>query len=193
MRLEAEILRDAVLQVSGELNAKQFGPAVKAPIPEEAMLARNAKDPYPRDAQDTPATRRRSVYLFHKRVVQHPFLQAFDAPDSTVSCGRRSITTVAPQSLALMNDRFVRDRAADFARRLRSESPDLAAQIKRGFELAVVRSPSDAEVAASREFVEKRITSRTERGETSREKAELRALTDFCQTLFSLNEFIYVD
>ena len=110
-RLEAEALRDAILAVSGTLNDRPFGPAFKPPIPKEAMQARNAKDPYPLDARDTPDTRRRSVYMFHKRVVQHPFLQAFDAPDSAVSCNRRDTTTVAPQALALMNDSFVRDRA----------------------------------------------------------------------------------
>ena len=73
-RLEAEILRDAVLSVSGTLNPKPFGPAFKPPIPPEAMLARNTKDPYPKDARDTDATRRRTVYMFHKRVVQHPLL-----------------------------------------------------------------------------------------------------------------------
>ncbi len=49
-RLEAEILRDAVLSVSGMLNPEPFGPAYKPPIPPEAMLARNTKDPYPKDA-----------------------------------------------------------------------------------------------------------------------------------------------
>src|SRR4029077_19008947 len=121
-RLEAEVLRDTVLAVSGTLNTEPFGPAFKPPIPPEAMLARNTKAPYPRDAVDSNATRRRSVYLFHKRVVQHPLLQAFDGPDAAVSCGRRSVTTVAPQALALLNDRFFRDRAADLARRLLVES-----------------------------------------------------------------------
>ena len=120
-RLEAEILRDAVLAVSGTLNHEPFGPAFKPPIPPEAMVARNTKSPYPQDARDTPATRRRTVYMFHKRVVQHPLMQAFDGPDAAVSCGRRNNTTVAPQALALLNDPFVRDRAADFARRLLAE------------------------------------------------------------------------
>src|SRR3954454_22161790 len=98
-----------------------LGPAVKVPIVSEAIQARNMKDPYPKDLRDSPATRRRSVYMFHKRVVQHPLMQAFDGPDAAVSCGRRSVTTVAPQALAMLNDTFVRDRAADLARRLLAE------------------------------------------------------------------------
>src|SRR5205807_274787 len=51
LRLEAESLRDAVLATSGTLNLRPFGPAFKPHIPAEAMLARNTKDPYPRDAR----------------------------------------------------------------------------------------------------------------------------------------------
>ena len=141
-RLEAEVLRDAVLSVSGTLNPEPFGPAYKPPIPPEAMLARNTKDPYPKDARDTESTRRRTVYMFHKRVVQHPLMQAFDGPEAAVSCGRRGITTVAPQALALLNDTFLRDRAADLARRLLAESDATPeAWVTRGFELALSRPP----------------------------------------------------
>ena len=194
-RLEAEILRDAVLSVSGTLNPEPFGPAFKPPIPPEAMLARNTKDPYPKDARDTEATRRRTVYMFHKRVVQHPLMQAFDGPDAAVSCGRRNITTVAPQALALLNDTFLRDRAADLARRLLAEG-DATPEgwVTRGFELALSRPPSDAERAASVQFLETQIRRRSARDKSpAPDEHRLRALTDFAQVLFSLNEFIYVD
>jgi hypothetical protein len=194
-RLEAEILRDAVLAVSGTLNAQQFGPAFKPPIPAEVIVARNSKDPYPQDARDTPATRRRSVYMFHKRVVQHPFLQVFDGPDASVSCGRRNISTVAPQALVLLNDPFLRDRATDFAQRLLSEGgtkPD--DWITRGFWLALSRPPSEVERRESQAFLEHQLTRRTERDKAlSADAARRLALADFCQALFSLNEFIYVD
>ena len=86
------------------------------------MQARNVKDPYPTDARDTSETRRRTIYMFHKRVVQYPLMQAFDAPDAQVSCGRRVNTTVAPQALALLNDPFVRLRAEELAGRLQAEA-----------------------------------------------------------------------
>ena len=194
-RLEAEILRDAVLSVSGTLNPEPFGPAYKPPIPPEAMLARNTKDPYPKDARDTESTRRRTVYMFHKRVVQHPLMQAFDGPDAAVSCGRRNITTVAPQALALLNDTFLRDRAADLARRLLAEG-DATPEgwVTRGFELALSRPPSDSERAASVQFLETQLRRRSARDKSpAPDEHRLRALTDFAQALFSLNEFIYVD
>jgi hypothetical protein len=194
-RLESEILRDAILSVSGALNFEPFGPAFKPPIPAEAMLARNTKDPYPQDAVDSRATRRRSVYLFHKRVVQHPLLQAFDGPDAAVSCSRRNQTTVAPQALALLNDPFIRDRSADFAQRLLADcGPKAEAWIDRGFQLALSRPPTGVERAAALRFLEQQLQRRGAR-EPSQAPAAVRrqALADFCQALFSLNEFIYVD
>ncbi|HAV61331.1 MAG TPA: hypothetical protein DCY13_03090, partial [Verrucomicrobiales bacterium] len=71
VRLESEILRDSMLAVAGTLNPAMFGPSFKPPIPAEALQARNVKDPYPKDAKDTPETRRRTIYMFHKRV-GHP-------------------------------------------------------------------------------------------------------------------------
>ena len=194
-RLEAEILRDAVLSVSGTLNLERFGPAFKPPIPADAIVARNTKDPYPQDARDTPETRRRTVYMFHKRVVQHPLIQVFDGPDAAVSCGRRSSTTVAPQALALLNDTFMRDRAEDFARRILAEAGgERAAWVDRGFRLALARAPSPAELAASVEFLENQAEGRLARErELGDDGARLQALADFCQTLFAANEFIYTD
>ena len=194
-RLEAEILRDAVLSVSGTLNLERFGPAFKPPIPAEAMVARNTKDPYPQDARDTAETRRRTVYMFHKRVVQHPLMQVFDGPDAAVSCGRRSSTTVAPQALALLNDTFMRDRAEDFARRILTEAGgERAAWVDRGFRLALARAPRGAELAASVEFLENQAEGRWARErELGDDGARLQALADFCQTLFAANEFIYTD
>ena len=48
LRIESEVLRDAILSISGTLNPQMFGPAVKVPIPAEAIQARNMKDPLPK-------------------------------------------------------------------------------------------------------------------------------------------------
>jgi len=181
LRIESEILRDAMLSAAGTLNPKMHGPSVKAPIPIEAMQARNVKDPYPKDAQDTPETRRRSVYLFHKRVVQNPLMLAFDAPDSQQSCGRRMNTVVAPQALALLNDPFVRQRAKELAARVQETAGDDAkAQVRLAFHLCLQRAPSAEEEKDALAFL-------------AAPNSSADALTSFCQTLFGLNEFIYID
>lgn len=192
-RMESEILRDSILSVSGELNAQMFGPAFKAPVVAEAIQARNTKDPYPKDLKDTPSTHRRSVYMFHKRVVQQPLMQAFDGPDAQASCGRRENTTVAPQALALMNDGFVRARAKDFARRVESEAgADPQAQVLLAWNLALGRPPSATELESGTAFLNSQVRRRSAREPGGAGTSQL-ALADFCQAIFALNEFIYVD
>lgn len=194
-RLESEAFRDSMLAVAGSLNSKMFGPSFKPPIPGEAMQARNVKNPYPGDVQDSPASRRRSVYMFHKRVVQYPLMMAFDAPDAQVSCGRRTNTTVAPQALAMLNDPFVRLRSEEFARRLTANAGDDAdAQIRLAFQLGLARQPAPEELDDARSFLIAQTAARRQRdAQLSDDAAKSLALTDFCQMLFSFNEFIYID
>lgn len=199
LRLEAEVMRDAMLAISGTLNLQSGGPGFKPYIPPEANLARNIKgEDYPKDAKDDASTRRRSVYMFHKRLIPYPMFQAFDRPDLMTSCARRQNTTVAPQAMVILNDRFVRSVARDFAKALVGEkansadppSLDLKPIVEKAFETSFARLPTDTELATSVEFIEAQTTARTERKE---ENPQMEALTDYCQSLFGLNEFIYVD
>jgi hypothetical protein len=192
-RIESEILRDSMLAVSGTLNTQRFGPAVKAPIAPEAIQARNMKDPYPKDLKETSATRRRSIYMFHKRVVQHPLMQAFDGPDAQASCGRRENTTVAPQALALLNDKFVRALALEFAERVGKEAgTEREAQVRLAWRLALGREPSSGELQSGSAFIDAQARQRSTR-ESNKSDPQQLALADFCQAIFALNEFIYVD
>ncbi|RPI90489.1 MAG: DUF1553 domain-containing protein, partial [Planctomycetaceae bacterium] len=194
-RLEGEILRDSMLAVSGTLNRATYGPAVKPPIAREAILARNLKDPYPEKIADGAEQRRRSIYLFHKRVVPYPLLQAFDKPDAQQSCGRRDRTTVAPQALALLNDPFVRTMATEFASRLLFEAgTEPADWIRRGYQLGLGRSPGEDERVEAERFLSAQIAERKQREPGAPdETVRKQALADFCQIVFSLNEFLYVD
>ncbi|MCA9139064.1 MAG: PSD1 domain-containing protein [Planctomycetales bacterium] len=198
-RLEAEIMRDAMLAVSGTLNLQAGGPGFKPYIAPEANLARNIKgEGYPKDAKDDAATRRRSVYMFHKRLIPYPMFQAFDRPDLMTSCARRQNTTVAPQAMVILNDRFVRAVARDFAGVLVQSQTDqsvpenngLKPIIKHAFETAFARLPTKTEIETSIRFIESQSKVRTDRAE---QDPRIEALTDYCQSLFGINEFIYVD
>lgn len=194
-RLEAEALRDAMLAVSGTLNRQQYGPAFKPPISSEAKVARNLKDPYPDNINDSPDVRRRSIYLFHKRVVPYPFLLAFDKPDAQQSCGRRDATTVAPQALALLNDPFVRTVSIDFAARILKEVGNEPADcVEHGYQLALGREPRDSERKLAVTFIQNQIEKRAPRSPSaSADDIRRQSLADFCQMVFSLNEFLYID
>ena len=192
LRLESEILRDSMLAVAGTLNPVMFGPSFKPPIPAEALQARNLKDPYPGHAKDSMETRRRTIYMFHKRVIQYPLMQAFDAPDAQQSCGRRMNTTVAPQALAILNDPFVRLRAGELAAGLLATvGPSAEHQIRESFQRCLNRDPVPDELAAACEFLACQTAVHQRRDPN--QNAPLLALTNFCQSLLGLNEFIYID
>lgn len=181
-RIEAEILRDSILSVSGQLKDDLYGPPVKTWIPEEARTGRD-KDFFNRPSKDGPEQWRRSLYLFIKRSIALPFGEVFDAPAASASCGNRLPSTVATQALTLMNDPFVRNQARLFAERVRNEVGDSSeARVDRAVWLALGRAPSNDERIGMVEYVR----------QDSMEKADKR-LIDLCHLLFTLNEFIYVD
>jgi hypothetical protein len=194
-RVESEILRDSMLAVSDTLNPQMFVPSFKSPVAPEAIQARNMKDPYPNDLKDTPETRRRSVYMFHKRVVHQPLMQAFDGPDAAASCGRRENTTVAPQALALLNDKFVRARALDFAQKVEKKAgAQIEAQCRLAWSLALGREPSTTELQSGTAFLDTQLQQHSTRDPGNpKTDAQNLALADLCQAIFAMNEFIYVD
>ncbi len=131
------------------------------------------------------AMTRRSVYFFVKRSKLIPAMMVFDAPEPLVSIGSRPATTVAPQALLFMNSPQVRRYAAAFAKRLPAGDP-----VDGAYRAALGRAPAAEESAAAAAFLADQEGSYRKAG---RADARERALADFCQTLFCLNEFVYVD
>jgi hypothetical protein len=133
--------------------------------------------------------------MFNKRVIPHPLLQAFDAPDAQQCAGRRANTTVVPQALTLLNDPFVRSRSTDFSARLTKEcGEDSAKCVERAYLLSFGRAPTKQESADGISFLATQERDRATRQPKSA-STEIRrlVLTDYCQVLFGLNEFLYVD
>ncbi len=174
-RVEAEVIRDSILAVAGNLVDKLGGPAV-FPYIDPALFQSSSKRSWAGKADTDPSTWRRSIYVFNKRSIPLPMLDIFDKPDSVTSCARRNRSTIAPQSLILMNNAFVAMEAEKFAERLRTlAGNDAAAQVRHAFRIALAREPSQQEMERSVAFV----------------KAEPKGLVDLCQTMFNLNEFVY--
>lgn len=166
LRMEAEIIRDNLLTVSGTLDKKMFGPGSLS-------------------EKDT----RRSVYLKIKRGSLIPMLQLFDAPDAIQSIGDRGVTTVPPQALALMNSPFIRQQAEKLAERIRQGgAADPAAFVEEAFWATLSRPPSSGEQESMAAFIHAQAVSYA--GDPN---ALNTAMADFCQTMLCLNEFVYVD
>jgi hypothetical protein len=153
-RLDAETIRDAMLAVSGKLNPEMFGSPVTVGktgdgrmIPGVEIFNGNKTIVIKVDTS-SPAVYRRSIYLQQRRSGPATALATFDLPNMDPNCERRDLTTVAPQSLFLMNDDFVIERAKDLAARVIKDHPtDENAQVRAAWVLTQGREPSAKELA----------------------------------------------
>ena len=126
---------------------------------------------------------RRSIYFTVKRSALIPSMAQLDWPEALQGIGQRVTTTVAPQALLMMNSPQVRANAAAFAAVLKPAGErSLTEAVTAGYERALGRPPTKSECEAAVAFITKR---RDSDGFDA-------ALTDFCQTLFAMNEFLYV-
>ncbi len=149
-RLQAEEIRDAMLQISGELNPDVGGIPARPDINQEVAFqprqimggTASVYEPDPLPGQRN----RRTIYAEKLRGLRDPFLEAFNQPGSDTSCELRESSTVAPQALTLLNAEEVQDRALAFADRLLKERSHESEVIQRAFELALGRVPGKEEV-----------------------------------------------
>lgn len=189
-RIEAEVLRDSLLAVSGKLNPEMYGPGIYPRIDPD-IVNTGSRPRWPLDAKDESATFRRSIYIFVKRSVLVPMLEVFDCPITVVPAPMRSSSIVSPQALALLNNQFVLEQAGFLAERITREAgTEAPAQINRAFQLTLNRAPNEKELAWSLEFLKTQAAGHTER---KTENPDAAALRDFCHALVNLNEFLYID
>ena len=199
-RLEGEAVRDALLSAAGRLDTRVGGPSVFPDLPPGV----DGKGAWPRS--ESAADRdRRSLYVFVKRNLKYPLFDAFDVPDTNLTCPERNISVNAPQALMLLNSGLVLDHARDLAGRVYAatdERSDLGALADRAFRLALTRPPSPDERTRAVTFLRDQpaqISGNAEppalptpmpEGPTP---AQAAALVDFCHALLNLNEFVFVD
>ena len=168
-RLEAEVIRDSLLEVSGLLDPTMFGPGTL-----------------------DPASRRRSIYFTVKRSKLIPMLTIFDAPDALGGVGQRPTTTVAPQALYLMNNPQVRQYAKAFAARdcaesnARSSTPQSDPRILR--RSVANRPPTKPPTRSTSSTRNPSHTSKRAKPTPASSPSPISA-----KTLMCLNEFIYVE
>jgi hypothetical protein len=171
LRLEGEAVRDSLLVISGRLNPKMYGPGVVLP-----EVARGVGGGRPAQVTaDAKEHTRRSIYLFQRRNLRHPFLAVFDLPDSNLSCPKRERSTTAPQALSLLNAPEVLAASSALAERLTREAASVEDQIELAYCLTLGRRPSQTEAERAKAFLKDS------------------PLSELCRALFNLNEFVYLD
>ena len=180
-RMNAEALRDSLLFISGKLDDNAGGPPDSVSVDQNGLVSANAT---------AEGGWRRSIYLQYRRTQIPTMLDTFDYPEMGPNCVTRSISTVSPQSLMLMNNERVRDLAVAFADRVQQtlakqnqDSP--AARVELVYEMALCRSPSETErklgVATLKEL------------ETSWNENSQAALETYCHTILNSAAFLYID
>lgn len=161
-RLEAEVLRDAMLAVSGELKQRSKGG--------EAVKGNEAY---------------RSVYVKVLRNEKDEFLNAFDWADAFASNAVRNVTTTPIQSLLMLNGEWVKKRADVLAEQLVKQGTK-DNQISELFKRAYGRLPDSIEIAEAEKFLADQAES------YQGKYAQSKALADLCQVVLNSSEFLYV-
>ena len=165
-RLEAEVIRDCILQLSGSLDLKMGGPGFSTFKPND-----NYVRVYTPKESIGPLEWRRMVYMHKVRMERAPLFGSFDLPDAGQVCPKRGSSTTAIQALNLFNGAFVMDQAGRMAALLEGASED---HVERAYLRAYGRSPSERESRAASTFI-------TEQ-----------SLVAFCRALMNSNELVFL-
>lgn len=189
-RLEAEVLYDSILKVTGSLDTRQFGP------PEE-VDARPDGEVVPKPSKEGW---RRSIYVLQRRRTPLTALEVFDLPPMSPNCIERRQSTVPTQALQMMNSDGIQERARYFAGRLIDEFGDDKKKLLQSLYLRTLsRPPSEKELGlavSEIDTLEQRWAAHLEKERNEapiRSTAQWRALADFCHAMLSSAEFLYVD
>ena len=171
-RLEAEIVRDAMLAAGGNINLTIGGEPIFPFIPAD-ILAGQFRGKW-ENTPEGPAAWRRGVYVYRRRSLPYPMFDTFDHPDMNVTAGARNITTVPTQALTLLNNPFVLSQARTLADRVRREAADPYTQIDRAYRIALARPPTETETRIGLELIGKQ------------------SLESFTHVVLNLDEFMYM-
>ncbi|HZE98860.1 MAG TPA: PSD1 and planctomycete cytochrome C domain-containing protein [Planctomycetota bacterium] len=151
LRLDAEQVRDSILQLSGKIDLTLGGPAVKQFHYEDPNPEVTPKVDYGRYNVDHPDNFRRAIYRWIFRTLPDPFMETLDCPDASLLTGARNVSVTPLQAMAVLNDRFVVRQSEHLAARL--AGPD---RVAAAYRLILQRAPTAAESAAVGDYMEKR-------------------------------------
>jgi len=172
--LDAESARDAILQITGQLDLTMGGPSVKQFTLSPGVHVTPVVD-YATFDVDSAESRRRSVYRFLFRTLPDPFMDSLDCPDAAQLAPVRGASVTALQALSMWNNHFVVRQSERFAERVTGMSRSLRGQIEAAYQLAFGRSPSKEEAKDLLAYAKKH------------------GLANFCRLVLNSNEFMFVN
>ena len=173
-RLDAEQVRDAILQLSGSLDLRMGGPGDRQFDLQPGHHVTPRVD-YAKFDVASSVAQRRSVYRFLFRTLPDPFMDALDCPAGDQLTPVRNASVTVQQALALWNSAFVAHYGERFAARISAEAKTQREQIALACELALNRPPTGAEMNDFTAYAEKH------------------GLTNLCRLILNSNEFMFVN
>jgi len=185
-RLDAETLRDRLLQASGELDRE---PAIGSSIQDVDQLI---NWPIGESTNYHRPSRHRSVYLCMLRHAPPPEIAAFDLPTGVEVVGQRNVTTLPSHSLYLLNNPLVIQQARLLSRQIKKASDD-SERVRSLYLRAFQRIPNENELARALQFIEQSRASDTEKEDRPPNPRLLDSWESLCQALLISNEFRYID
>ena len=183
-RMEAEVVRDSILAVSGRLDQTPFGPPDPVSVRDDGLVT------------SRPGARgwRRSLYVQHRRKHMPTILETFDLPQMIPNCVQRPDSTVASQALHLMNDSMIRGLSTSFAERVIGEVGNQPyQQIEHAYQLALSRQPTDEERTLGQAALADLTTHWKAHPGDDKTPAATRALATYCHTLINSAAFLFID
>jgi hypothetical protein len=175
-RMEAEAIRDSILAASGRLDRTLYGMSI--PSHREKANEYRRLFPGPPDGNG-----RRSIYIKVTLMEAPKFLDAFDFPGGKVTQGRRDVTSVPAQALALLNDPFVRQQADVWAKQIVARAErGIEDRVNGMFRTALGREPTTVERDRFIGFVRELVPGND----------ETHVWSDVAHTFFNLQEFVTI-
>jgi Protein of unknown function (DUF1553)/Protein of unknown function (DUF1549) len=190
-RLEAEVIRDSMLAITGQLHFEAGGEGVMPPLPEE-LVGTLLKGQWKSSTIEADHYRR-SIYLFARRNLRYPIFESFDRPEANASCAKRDLSTTAIQALQMLNSQLSFECSRQLCKRILNEdtlSTDTESskensygekKINQLYRVALSRHPSSDERKTVLDFLG---------------NAEVKFEDSFlavCLAIINTNEFIYID
>ena len=187
-RMEAEVVRDALLSVAGQLDLTPYGSPDGVTEQPDGLIT----------SSRTAAGWRRSIFVLQRRTKIPTLLENFDAPQMGPNCLERSESTVAPQALHLLNNAMVHDLARHFADRVTTVLADQLiaepqAQIREVYRLALSRNPTLEEQDAAIVALGQLREHWRKKADATDDSAARNALGSFCHAIMNSAEFLYID
>lgn len=183
-RLSAEEVRDTILDVTGVLNRKIYGPSVYPTLSAEVLHGQSRPGSGWGKSSEQDQNRR-SIYIHVKRSLLHPLLTAFDFPDPDLTCEDRFDTLQPGQALALLNSDFIHKQAGKLAGKIDAANVADDEVVRRTVREVLSREATSDEAADGETFIQ---ALQKDDGVSRQRAIEL-----YCLTVLNWNEFLFLD